>query len=187
MNIAAKGFAVESQQHEFCSVVITQRGRRYENVRLFLCCILIVVGLSLELNGCIHLGPEVRVWLQNLNFDLNGRFLPIRFGRHFGNFAFVRAVFECIESDDAFLLGRQFGKVILGDIEFDLNVVEISERDYRSAWTAFGAAGELCGDLSVTDAGVKVEALRLKRTAHSSPTIYQLALSWRSEHGRARN
>ena len=84
--------------------------------------------------------------MQDLHFHLHRRFLPIRFRRHFCDLAFVGAVFEGVEGDDAFLIGRQLGKVVLRDVEFDLNVVEVGERDDGSARTAFGAAGELRGD-----------------------------------------
>ena len=146
MDVAAKSFAIESEQHELRCRLCRARGGRHENIGLFRAGVFVIVGFRLELHGGIHFRAQVGIGLQNLNLDLDGRFLPVRFGRHFGDLAFVGAIFEGVESDDAFLLGRQLGEVILRDIEFDLNVVQVGERDYRSARAAFGAAGELRGD-----------------------------------------
>ena len=117
-----------------------------ENISRFRAGVLVVVRLRLELHGGVHFRAQVGIGFQNLNLDLDRRFLPVRFRRHFGDLAFVGAIFEGVEGDDAFLLRRELGKVVLRDIEFDLNVVQIGEGDDRSARAAFGAAGKLRGD-----------------------------------------
>src|SRR5213078_1462851 len=56
---------------------------------------------------------------------------------------FVASILECIEDHGGFLLRSEFGEVILCNIEFDLDVIQIGQRDNRPAWTTFGAAGKL--------------------------------------------
>ena len=146
MNVAAKCLSVEGEQKEFCAVFIAEGGGGNEDEILLSGGVGVVRGLGLELDGGVHFGAEVGIRLQNLNFHLDGGFLPVRLRRHLGDFAFVGAVFEGVEGDGAFLFRREFGEVVLSDVEFDLDVVQVGERNDGAARTAFGTAGELGGD-----------------------------------------
>ena len=154
MNNPAESLAVESEQHELSPILVTHCGGGDEDISLLRGRVLAVsryftrhfIRLRLELYRRIHFRPQVRIGFQNLNLDLHRRFLPIRFRRHFRDLAFVGAILERIQGDGALLFRRQFGKIILRDIELDLNVVQICEVHNRSARAAFGAAGELRGD-----------------------------------------
>ena len=88
-------------------------------------------------------------------------------------------------------LRREFGKVVLRDIELDLNVVEIGERDYRTARATFGAAGKLRGDQFALFGGALENRAAYGRADHGGIElrlgIIHLALGGLQHVGRERD
>src|SRR6185369_3310092 len=125
---------------DFLAIAIPNRQSRHEDA-LRLCAYLLAFVRE-EFDGGIHVWPKVRVRGQDLHFYLHRGFRPFGLGRHFRDHAVVLAVRESISCDYAFLFGVEPGEIVLRDIEFHLEIVEIGQGDDQALRAAFGGAGE---------------------------------------------
>ena len=89
-----------------------------------------------EGNVCIHFRPQIVVRIRDLHLHLHRRLLTIRFRRNLIDHALVLAIGIGVRGDDALLLRPELCEIVLTDIEFHLQIVEIRQR-YD---VAFGAA-----------------------------------------------
>src|SRR5262249_41601441 len=86
------------------------------------------------------------VRVEDLYFYLHRRLLPVRLRRNLRNLAVVLAIGEGVRGDNASLSRTQAGEIILRDVEFYLDVVQVCERHNRASGAAFRSAGKLCRD-----------------------------------------
>ena len=85
-----------------------------------------------ECHACVHFRADVFVRLEEFDFYLNGRLLPIRFRSNFINMAIVRTVGISIRNNRARLVWVDAIEVVLVDIEFNLDIIEIRKCDNES-------------------------------------------------------
>src|SRR5579859_3699685 len=91
-------------------------------------------------------GTEVVIWIENFYFHLHLCLLTIRHRSDFVDLALVLAIGIGIRREHRFLRRPQFRKIVLADVELDLQIGQICQRDHRAARAAaIGGGGELCG------------------------------------------
>ena len=105
-----------------------------------------MVVIGQELHCGVHLRTQVLIWILDLHFHLDGCLLAVCLGRNLRNFAVIFAIRKSVHGDDTFLIRTQFGKVVLRDVQFDLNIVQIGESDDFTHRSTFSAAGETGSD-----------------------------------------
>ena len=76
-------------------------------------------------------GPQVLVGIQDLHLHLHGGLLAIGFGRNLGDHAVPFEVRKRVDGHDALLLRARAGEIVLRDVEFDLQIDQIGQRDDR--------------------------------------------------------
>ena len=91
----------------------------------------------------IHFRAQVVIRVENLHLYLNGCFLPVRLGGNLVDHAVVFAIGVGVYRDDALLLRTEAGEVILRDVKFDLDVVQVGQGDHLTLRAAFRGAGKL--------------------------------------------
>ena len=79
----------------------------------------------IERDGSVHVRPEKVVRVVDAHLHLYGGFRAVGFGRHLLHKALILAVWVSVGSNGAFLLRPQLREIILADIEFHLQVVQI--------------------------------------------------------------
>ena len=81
----------------------------------------------------------------DLDFDLQGAFLAAGFRRNFGDGTIVVLFWICLGADLTALAESDFGEVGFVDVDFDLEVLQVSHGEDGGAGAA-GAAEALRGD-----------------------------------------
>src|SRR5438477_8382055 len=81
--------------------------------------------------------------IENLNFDLHRGFLAIGLRRNFRDHSVVLSVRKSVNCDHALLPGAKLGEIVLRDVEFDLDIMQVGKRNNLTLWAAFSLAGEL--------------------------------------------
>ncbi len=67
--------------------------------------------------------------------------MPVGLGGNLSDLAVVFAIGKCVHSDERFLFRTKPSEIILGDVQFHLQIVQIGQREYRTR-----RAGKLSGE-----------------------------------------
>ena len=130
VNLACDGFSTVGDVNNLLAAPISNCGRRNK----YPCRSLRIVRrfIGKKAYGCVHFRTQLHIRIfpriQHLHFNLHRSLLPVRLRGNLRDLAIVLLVGIRIGGDNAFLCRTESSEICLRDIEFHLQIVQVSHR-----------------------------------------------------------